>query len=231
MIIEPNNCYNIDCEIGMKLMQEQGLKADWCITDPPYGIGYDKQANNVGGTQNGNSLAPKREYASKGWDNVRIGGSIVDLMRECSNNQIIFGGNYYADILPPTKSWVVWNKRSYALTDRNDFADCELAWCSKGVARVFNYMYNGMLQDDMKNKDERFHPTQKPTQLWCKLLNYYTKENDLILDPFAGSQSLRIACHKLQRRYIGFEIDKEYYDKGCEWYNKVASQISMFDLL
>ena len=152
-------------------------------------------------------------------------------MRKCSENQIIFGGNYYADILPPTKSWAVWNKRSYALTDRNDFADCELAWCSKGVARVFNYMYNGMLQDDMRNKDERFHPTQKPTQLWCKLLNFYTKENDLILDPFAGSQSLRIACHKLKRRYIGFEIDKEYYDKGCEWYNKVASQISLFDLL
>lgn len=152
-------------------------------------------------------------------------------MRECSENQIIFGGNYYADILPPTKSWVVWNKRSYALTDRNDFADCELAWCSKGVARVFNYMYNGMLQDDMRNKDERFHPTQKPTQLWCKLLNYYTKENDLILDPFAGSQSLRIACHKLQRRYIGFEIDKEYYEKGCEWYNKFTQQISIFDLL
>jgi site-specific DNA-methyltransferase (adenine-specific) len=121
----------------------------------------------------------------------------------------------------------VWDKQ----TGENLYADCELAWCSKGVARVFNYMYNGMLQDDMRNKDERFHPTQKPTQLWCKLLNYYTKENDLILDPFAGSQSLRIACHKLKRRYIGFEIDKEYYDKGCEWYRKFTSQISMFDLI
>lgn len=232
MIIEPNNCYNLDCEIGMKLMQEQGLKADWCITDPPYGIGVGSLAYTNGVAMVGNALAKRRDYSNTGdWDNVRIGGDIIDLMRDCSKNQIIFGGNYYADILPPTKSWVIWNKRSYALTDRNDFADCELAWCSKGVARVFNYMYNGMLQDDMRNKDERFHPTQKPTQLWCKLLNHYTKENDLILDPFAGSQSLRIACHKLQRRYIGFEIDKEYYDKGCEWYNKVASQISMFDLL
>lgn len=151
-------------------------------------------------------------------------------MRKCSNEQIIFGGNYYADILPPTKSWVVWNKRSTSQTDRNDFADCELAWCSKGVARVFNYMYNGMLQGDMRNKDERFHPTQKPTQLWCMLLNFYTKEGDLILDPFAGSQSLRIACHKLKRRYIGFEIDKEYYDKGCDWYNRATAQLSIFDL-
>ena len=231
MIIEPNNCYNIDCEIGMKLMQTQGLRADWCITDPPYGLGIEKMSFTRGGDKIYNSKAKRNDYSlMSNWDSVRIGGGIINLMRECSENQIIFGGNYYADILPPTKSWVVWNKRSYVSNDRNDFADCELAWCSKGVARVFNYMYNGMLQDDMRNKDERFHPTQKPTQLWCMLLNYYTKENDLILDPFAGSQSLRIACHKLQRQYIGFEIDKEYYDKGCEWYNKFASQISMFDL-
>lgn len=229
-MLEINNIYNMDCLEGMRLMKEQGLKADWVITDPPYGIGYDKLANVVSGTQYGRSATAKKVYASKGWDDIRIGVDIIDLMRECSNEQIIFGGNYYADILPPTKSWVVWNKRSYALTDRNDFADCELAWCSKGVARVFNYMYNGMLQDDMKNKDERFHPTQKPTQLWYKLLNFYTKEGDLILDPFAGSQSLRIACHKLNRNYIGFEIDKEYYQKGCEWYLKETSQISMFDI-
>lgn len=92
-------------------------------------------------------------------------------------------------------------------------------------------MYNGMIQDDMRNKDERFHETQKPHQLWIKILNFYTKEGDLILDPFAGSQSLRIACHKLKRNYIGFEIDKEYYDKGCDWYNRVTSQLSIFDIL
>ena len=116
-----------------------------------------------------------------------------------------------------------------AETDRNDFADCELAWVSKGVARVVNYMYNGMLQEDMRNKDYRFHPTQKPTQLWQKILSLYTKEGDLVLDPFAGSQSLRIACRKMNRDYIGFEIDKEFYDKGCEWYENATSQMSMFD--
>lgn len=376
---------------------------------------------------------------------------------------------------PPTKSWLVWNKRSFSSTDRNDFADCELAWCSKGVARVINYVYNGMIQGDMKNKDYRFHPclpeneevffngtwkkikdvqigdkntygtvidktthiakrlvkisvgehtttatynhpflvlrdnaiwwieaeqikqgdkilwrnhtnlpkkamidthsltenslwnieeygktitgqspkvckfttktstklimtfpicnllrplntngctrvaflstesgislvpsaantknatkiigilaeggltedyvnsvtakkvlksvefslqtvgsvkiieketqvynltikgipafdtrigvshnTQKPTQLWIKILNLYTKKNDLILDPFAGSQSLRIACHKTQRHYIGAELDKDYYEKGCEWFKQVTSQMSIFDIL
>ena len=234
MIIEPNNCYNIDCEIGMKLMQEQGLKVDWCITDPPYGIDIGSMAyTKQGAVRNGKAKALTRDYSdtNRDWDSKGIDKEYFDLIKQVSTNQIIFGGNYYTNYLEPTKSWVVWNKRQYDEKDRCDFGDCELAWCSKGVARCFNYLYNGMIQGDMKNKDERFHPTQKPTQLWCKLLNYYTKENDLILDPFAGSQSLRIACHKLQRRYIGFEIDKEYYDKGCEWYNKVASQISMFDLL
>jgi site-specific DNA-methyltransferase (adenine-specific) len=229
MKIEPNNCYNIDCEIGMKLMQEQGLKADWCITDPPYGINFDNIYESRGGTQAKTEVTTKRFYKAKNWDNVRINDNIITLMRECSENQIIFGGNYYADILPPTKSWVVWNKRQKGV--HNDFADCELAWSSFGQARVFHYEYMGMIQGDMKNKDDRFHPTQKPTQIWCMLLNYYTKENDLILDPFAGSQSLRIACHKLKRRYIGFEIDKEYYEKGCEWYKKSTQQVSMFDLV
>lgn len=231
MKIERNACYNIDCKDGIELMLQQGLKADWCITDPPYGIGIEKMSF----TQSGDKVigqAKRRDYRSVGkWDSIRIGGGYFSLMRECSENQIIFGGNYYADILPPTKSWVVWNKRSYKQDDRNDFADCELAWCSKGVARVINYMYNGMLQGDIKNKDYRFHPTQKPTQLWTKILNLYTKEGDLILDPFAGSQSLRIACHKLMRDYIGFELDKEYYDKGCKWYEEMTAQMSIFDLM
>lgn len=87
-----------------------------------------------------------------------------------------------------------------------------------------------MIQGDMKNKDYRFHPTQKPTQLYEMLLSYYTKEGDLILDPFAGSQSLRIACHKLQRRYIGFELDKGYYEQGCKWFEESTAQLSIFDM-
>lgn len=221
-----NECYNIDCRVGMEQMRSEGMRADWLITDPPYGINVNMSAGVGGG---GFFTVKESKYAKKEWDKNRLTQEYFDLMFKVSKNQIIFGGNYYTDILPPTKSWIVWNKRSYNLTDRNDFADCELAWASKGVARMFNYMYNGALQDDMKNKDARFHPTQKPTRLWEKILNFYTRENDLILDPFAGSQSLRVACHKTGRRYIGFEIDKDYYEKGCRWYNDVTSQISIFD--
>lgn len=230
MKIEINNCYNMDCKIGMQLMKGQGIKADWCITDVPYGIGIEKMSF----TKSGAKVIGKtrrRDYTNTGkWDSERISYNFFDLMKECSNEQIIFGGNYYTDILPPTKSWVIWDKRLPNESDRNDFADCEMAWCSTGQARVFHYLYNGMLQGNMINKDYRFHPTQKPTQLWTKLLNFYTKEGDLILDPFAGSQSLRIACHKMNRKYIGFEINEEYFRKGTEWYNSVTAQMSIFDL-
>ena len=230
MKIEINNCYNMDCKIGMQLMKGQGIKADWCITDVPYGIDIEKMSF----TKSGAKVIGKtrrRDYTNTGkWDSERISYNFFDLMKECSNEQIIFGGNYYTDILPPTKSWVIWDKRLPNESDRNDFADCEMAWCSTGQARVFHYLYNGMLQGNMINKDYRFHPTQKPTQLWTKLLNFYTKEGDLILDPFAGSQSLRIACHKMNRKYIGFEIDEEYFRKGTEWYNSVTAQMSIFYL-
>jgi DNA modification methylase len=209
-------------------MKAQGLKADWCITDPPYGINIQKMCYTRSGAKR-IGAAVRNDYTDIGnWDSERIGADIFDLIFDCSQEQLIFGGNYYTDILPPTKSWCVWNKRHFSLTDRNDFADCELAWVSKGVARIINYMYNGMLQDDNKGKDMRFHPTQKPTQMWIKVLLLYTKENDLILDPFAGSQSLRIACHKCNRRYIGFEIDKGYYEKGCKWFENESRQLSFF---
>lgn len=199
------------------------------IADPPYGIDFDNIYEKRGGTQAKTEATAKRFYKAKGWDNVRLGKEYFDLMFKVSKNQIIFGGNYYTDYLPPTASWIVWDKRCDDKM-RNDFGDCELAWCSKGVARVFHYLYQGMLQGDMKNKDDRFHPTQKPTQLISKLITYYTKENDLILDPFMGSFTTAVCCHRLQRRFIGAELDKEYYDKGQARLNAETRQISFFDL-
>ena len=228
MGLEINKVYNMDCLELMREMVMGGVIADWLIADPPYGInagrvgakGYEDCK--YGATQ-------RRTYKESQWDKERLTKEYFELMFQVSKNQIIFGGNYYTDYLPPTKSWAVWDKiceEKY----RNDFADCEMAWCSKGQARVFHYLYNGMIQGDMKNKDERFHPTQKPTQIIIQLLNYYTNENDLILDPFMGSFTTAVACHKMQRRFIGAELDKEYFEKGYARLNKAQSQISLFDL-
>lgn len=222
MNIEINKVYNMDCLDLMREMEKQGIVADWLIADPPYGIGYNDM------TGGGDNACRCKDYAYKMWDKQRLSEEYFDLMFKVSKNQIIFGGNYYTDILPPTKSWIVWNKRKPNM--HNDFADCEMAWCSTGQARIFHYEYMGMIQGDMKNKDERFHPTQKPTQIICQLLNYYTKENDLILDPFMGSFTTAVACHKLKRRFIGAELDEEYYRLGSERLRAEQNQISIFDL-
>jgi len=231
MEIEINKVYNLDCKELMQEMERQRVVADWLITDPPYGMNIERMSfTQSGDVKYGNGLSKRRDYRDIGnWDSRRIDKEYFDLMFKVSKNQIIFGGNYYTDILPKTKSWIIWDKRCDN-NIRNDFADCELAWCSQGQARVFRYLYNGMLQGDMKNKDERFHPTQKPTQIICQLLNYYTKENDLIFDPFMGSFTTAIACHRLKRRFIGAELDKGYFEKGSKRLAEELSQLSIFDL-
>lgn len=227
MEIKENTVYNCDCLELMEEMERQGIVADWLIADPPYGIDVSNLTCFNPETKKG-WKAKANYYNSKNWDTERLTKEYFDLMFKVSKNQIIFGGNYYTDILPPTKSWIIWDKRCDDKY-RNDFADCEMAWCSTGQARVFRYLYNGMIQGNMKQKEQRFHPTQKPVEIYTQLLNYYTKENDLILDPFMGSFTTAVACHKMQRRYIGAELDKEYFEKGTERLNKVKNQISMFD--
>ena len=113
---------------------------------------------------------------------------------------------------------------------RNDFADCELAYLSEGlgVARIFRYLWNGMLQGDMKNKEQRFHPTQKPIALYKWILQNYAKPGDIILDTHVGSASSLIACEELGFDYVGFEIDPEYYQKATQRINEFNQQIRMF---
>lgn len=222
MNIEFNKVYNIDCLELMREMEKQGIVVDWLITDPPYGIGVDGQIGGAGACEN-------IKYTQKDWDKERISKEYFDLMFKVSKNQIIFGANYYTDILPPCKSLSVWDKRINDL-DRNNFADCEFIYVSQGVSRVFRYQYKGMIQGNMKLKEQRFHPTQKPVDIIIQLLNYYTKEGDSILDPFMGSFTTAVACHKMGRKYIGAELDKEYFEKGVERLNKVKSQISIFDI-
>lgn len=151
---------------------------------------------------------------------------------ECPKNRSYGGGNYFIDYLPPSKSFICWDKRCDDAII-NNFADCEFAWCSEnlGVARMFRYLWAGMLQGNMKNKEERFHPTQKPIALYKWILNTYAHEGDKILDTHVGSASSLIACEDMGYKYVGFEIDQEYYAKGVERIKTHKAQVSIMELM
>lgn len=181
---------------------------DLAIVDPPYGIGINKM-NYTQSTKGG--VAKRKDYSSVGdWDKSTPTDEYFKELKRISKNQIIWGGNYFD--LPLTKSWVVWDKRTAAKYN-NDFADGELAWSSFAKPlKIFRYLWSGMMQGDMKNKEQRIHPTQKPVKLYEWLLMKYAKEGNKILDTHRGSASLDIACHNLGFELVTCELDKEYFD-------------------
>ncbi len=144
-----------------------------------------------------------------------------------SINQIIWGANHFIENIPNSNSscWIVWDK----INGENDFADCELAYCSfKTAVRKVEFRWHGMLQGDMKNKEHRIHPTQKPVALYEWLLHNYAKQGDKILDTHLGSQSSRIAAYKNGFDFTGFELDAEYFEKGNKRFDEFKSQLRMF---
>ena len=199
-----------------------------CLTDPPYGIGADKAAKAAAEQRKAAEAKPKgqrtkagrgwADYGATNWDDVRPAKEIFDLIRANSRHQIIWGGNYFTDLLPATMQWLVWDKgqRDFSL------ADCEFAWSSqRKAARIFTYARALALQDGKE------HPTQKPIALmkWCLS---FLPETDTILDPFMGSGTTGVACVKLGRKFIGIEIDARYFDIACRRIDDAAKQPDMF---
>lgn len=145
-----------------------------------------------------------------------------------AKNQIIFGGNYFLDNLKSTECIIVWDKKRRGLR----FADCEIAWTNiKQPCRIFEFKWNGMLQEDMKNKEYRIHPTQKPVKLYEWILRTFAKPGDKILDTHVGSASSLIACKRLNFDFVGFEIDKEYYKLACERIARETAQMTLTQYL
>ena len=222
-----NQAFNMDCLEAMRSMPDKAF--DLAVVDPPYGIGVMSMNYTKSGAvrTHGYAAAKRRDYRKQSeWD-VAPPQEYFDQLFRVSKKCIIWGGNYFQ--LPPSKGFIVWDKR---VNDQmsNDFADCEFAWMSEGlgVARVFRYCWNGMIQGDMKNKEERFHPTQKPVALYKWILSKYAKEGDRILDTHLGSGSSRIAAYDLGLDFVGYEIDKEYFDKQEERFARHTAQTSLF---
>lgn len=221
--------YNMDCMEGMKQFPDKYF--DLAIVDPPYGIWVGSMGYTNGVQIVGKALAKRTDYSGhKEWDSEPPSEEYFKELFRVSKNQIIWGGNYFTHYLEPTKSWIVWDKRCDEKYT-NSFADCELAWCSKGVARVFRYLYNGMLQENMKAKEKRFHPTQKPVALYEWLIKNYAKDDDVILDTHVGSASSLVACHNTRHNFVGFEIDKEYFKQADERLKAEQAQMSIYDFV
>ena len=211
--------YNIDCMEYMKTLPDKSF--DLVIADPPYGIKEDGLKNH-----SRSKLAKAQEYTPKDWDKQAMPKEFFDELIRVSKNQIIWGANHFISQIPyDSPCWIVWDKDN----GNNDFADCELAWTSfKTAVRRFKYRWAGMLQENMKNKERRIHPTQKPVDLYGWLLLNYAPQGGVIFDPMMGSQSSRIAAHRLGFDYVGCELDKEYFDKGNERFKQETSQMSLF---
>ncbi len=175
---------------------------DLCLTDPPYGIGESNQRNLSRG-----KCAKPIDYGDYKWDKRKVSDKHVTEVCRIGENQIIFGGNYYGSLLGDTSCYIVWNKDN----GNSNFADCELAWTSfKTATRLVKWKWQGMLQENMNNKENRVHPTQKPLGVMKWILERYSKPEDLILDPFCGSGTTCVAAKMLGRNYIGIDISEEY---------------------
>ena len=173
---------------------------DVVITDPPYGIKMDKGFEGFGGF--GTPIA-RRQYPDA-WDKQRPDATTFSMILRRCNLALIFGGNFFADILPMSTHWVVWDK----LNTMPSFGDCELIWTSSGRKSVKKETieYNGLLGKE----ESRVHPTQKPVRLLRLLIADYSNSADTILDPFMGSGTTLRAAKDLRRKAIGIEIEEKY---------------------
>ena len=218
--------FNEDCLIGMARYPDKHF--DLAIVDPPYGIGASNKAFMRKGKQTGKSLAVSGvSYSEKRWDNSTPTSDYFNELTRVSKDQIIWGGNYFAESLKNSSCWIVWDKQ----TGENLYADCELAWTSFNTAvRKFEFMWKGMFQGDMKNKEIRIHPTQKPVALYKWLLTNYAKPGDKILDTHVGSASSLVACHDLGFDAVGFELDEDYYNESKQRLERFMKQITLFDI-
>jgi len=217
------NLYNRDCLEAMREMADNSF--DLAIVDPPYGIGASSAKFMRTGTQTGNSKAIAGLYKSSQWDNNIPSPEYFKELMRVSKNQIIWGGNYFIDHLYNSSCFVVWDK----INGDNRYSDCELAWTSfKTGVRLFSYMWNGMLQEDMRNKEKRIHPTQKPTALYRWLLDKYAKKGDKILDTHLGSGSIAIACHEMKFDLTAFELDPDYFEMASKRLEAHQRQLTLF---
>ena len=186
---------------------------DAVITDPPYGINKDGQKKSTGGH------GGRKAYEFLNWDDSRPDKKIFDLMIEKSEHQIIWGGNYFADWLPPTMKWLVWDKGQ-----RINQSDGELAWTSmQSALRIFTINRVELMTDGAQ------HPTQKPVRLMIWSIDLCQNKPKTILDPFMGSGTTGVAAIQMGRKFIGIEREPKYFEIACKRIEQAVAQPQLFE--
>lgn len=193
-----------------------GEKIALALTDPPYGVNIvaseDGESGIVGfGKKGKNKIADCKQYLPiKGDETTDTARLNYEILKDVSENQIIFGGNYFTDFLPPRACWCIWDKEN-----TGNFADAELAWTSfdKG-AKLYRWLWNGLCRKGKRNVEgkTRVHPTQKPVGMLALIIKDFSKDNDCILDCFGGSGSTLMACEQTNRSCYMIEYEAAYID-------------------
>ena len=192
-----------DSDLIEKLLD--GKKPDLLLTDPPYGIDYGNQLVKGDEFTDKTNKHGWRNFGNPEWDKSKPENGVLQYLCQITENQIIWGGNYFTDDLLPTMGWLIWDKgqRGFSL------ADGEMAWTSfNNALRIKSYARA------KANQEEKNHPTQKPQEImnWCfEYADRHSKiEIKLVLDCYLGSGSTMVASHQLKRKCYGMELDPKY---------------------
>ena len=208
---------NITNEDNMQLMVRYPDKYfDLAIVDPPYGIDLANMNMGIGKSKKSSKIQ-NRKWKPKDWDKSVPKTEYWNQLFRVSKNQIIWGGNYFE--LPPCKNYVIWDKE---IPNGLSFADCEMAWTSfLNAPKIFRH-------SAYLDKNNKFHPTQKPIKLYKWILNKYANEGDKILDTHLGSGSIAIACHDLGFDLTACELDTDYYNAAIKRIEDHKKQLQLF---
>lgn len=183
---------------------------DAVVTDPPYGIEFAAQPT---------KWQRRAGMTSKGWDDARPSRVAFDWIAERCDEAIIWGGNYFTDYLPPSRGWLSWVKPDAPPS----MASFELAWTS------FDQNSRQISQSiGATNAEREGHPTQKPLRVMEWTLSFLPNAKR-ILDPFMGSGTTGVACLKLDRQFIGIEIEPRYFDIACRRIEREWRQPRLFE--
>jgi len=214
---------NIDCMEYMRSLPDKYF--DLAVCDPPYGIGFDGDST-LGNNSSARWKNPAKsaKYKQKEWDKKRPDCLYFAELMRATNKSIIWGGNYFTDLLPPSGGWVIWDK---GVANGMSLSDAEMAWTNAtNNIKKCEFLWAGFRKCETT---ERFHPTQKPVKLYEWILTNYAKPGQKIFDSHMGSGSSAIACNNLGFEYVGCELDEDYYNAACERIAQHAQQERLFD--